>query len=110
MAQISFEQLPQVVTQLYEKVDNIERMLSEKTKDPASIEPKRLFGDKAAAEYLGCRPLTIAKLRKNGTIPYYRYGSRYYYLSTELDDALKGGARRFGELRGERIRKGVGNE
>lgn len=68
-------------------------------------EPNRLYGDKAAAAYLGCQPLTIGKLRISGTIPYYRYGRRYYYIASELDQALKGGGKRFGELRGNRRAK-----
>jgi hypothetical protein len=62
----------------------------------------RLYGDRAAATYLGCTVLTIAKLRRTGYIPFYRYGARYYYIAQELDKALKHEARRFGELRGRR--------
>lgn len=62
----------------------------------------RLYGDRAAATYLGCTVLTIAKLRRTGNIPYYRYGARYYYIAQELDKALKHEARRFGELRGRK--------
>ena len=62
----------------------------------------RLNGDRAAAKYIGCTVLTISRLRRTGSIPYYRYGSRYYYIAQELDKALKHEARRFGELRGRR--------
>jgi len=69
------------------------------------VESQRLFGDRAAANYLGCTPLTIGKLRKSGTIPFYRYGRKYYYLSNELDEVLKVESRRFGELRNRRVVK-----
>ena len=66
---------------------------------PEPIEPKRLIGDRAAADHLGCTPLTVAKLRKSGQISYYRYGRKYYYLANELDAAFKVSERRFGENR-----------
>lgn len=54
------------------------------------------YGDKEAADYLGCAPLTIYKLRKSRQITYYRYGRKFYFLGNELDEALKV-PRRFGE-------------
>ncbi len=67
---------------------------------------QRLYGDKAAATYLGCTPLTIAKLRQSGAITFYRFGRKYFYKSSELDRELKHEARRFGELRGRRAKDG----
>lgn len=63
---------------------------------PVQPESKRLFGDKEAADYLGCSPLTIQKLRNTRQITYYRYGRKCYFLSNELDEALKV-PRKFGE-------------
>ena len=68
---------------------------------PPPPEPHRLKGDKAAAEYLGCTPLTVFKLRKSLDIPHHRYGRKFYYITTELDDAFKVNARKFG--RGKKI-------
>ncbi len=70
--------------------------------EPPSDSEQRLYGDKAAAMFLGCTPLTIAKLRISGQIPFYRFGRKYYYKQSELDKALRHEARRFGELRGRR--------
>ncbi len=69
-----------------------------------NVERIRLNGDKAAAVYLGCTPLTIHKLRKEKAITYHRYGTRYYYYTDELDRDLRHDARRFGELRGRRAK------
>jgi hypothetical protein len=63
---------------------------------------QRLYGNKAAACYLGCTPQTIISLKKQGAITYYRTGSRCYFIASELDESLKVTARRFGELRGRR--------
>ena len=53
-----------------------------------------------AADYLGYTPLTVLKLPKSGQITYYRFGRKFYFLSNELDDALKV-RRRFGKLKGK---------
>lgn len=64
----------------------------------------RLYGDRAAAEHIGCTVQTVIALRKRGEIPFYKYGRKYYYKSDEIDASLKVDARRFGELRGRRIK------
>ena len=62
---------------------------------PPTAEPVRLYGDRAASNYLGCTPLTVQNLRKRGAIPFYRYGRKVYFLSSELDQALKVENRRY---------------
>ena len=64
-------------------------------------EPKRLFGDKAAAVHLGCSIMTVQQLRRNGSIPFIRTGRKLVYLSTELDEALKVKARKFQTAKGK---------
>lgn len=95
------------MTNPFESIDgrlsNIEILLLEiKHQQPNQThpnpQPKRLYGDKAAAVYLGCSVLTVQKLRKAGEISYYRYGRKYYYISSELDAALKVDQRKFGKL------------
>jgi len=68
-------------------------------------EPIRLYGDKAAANHIGCTAQAIGKLRKAEKINYYTTGTRYYYYAHELDQDLRGGKHRFGELRGRRGKK-----
>lgn len=67
-----------------------------------SSEKIRLYGDKAGARHIGCTPLTMGKLRKDGKVRFYSLGTRYYYYAHELDEDLRGGNHRFGELRGKR--------
>jgi hypothetical protein len=92
---------------LEERLKTIEALLieikvkmSSKADQTFAISSERLIGDKALATYLGCTPLTVIKLRKSAQIPYYWYGSRYYYKSDEIDASLKVSERRFGERRG----------
>ncbi len=58
-------------------------------------EPLRLYGDRAAAQYLGCSIMTIQALRRNGAISFYRTGRKVYYISTELDESLRVQQRKF---------------
>ncbi len=85
--------------------DELERRSAAKllpTTDTTPPEQKRLYGDKAAAAHIGCTHQVIGKLRKDGKIRYYSLGTRYFYYANELDEDLKGGKHRFGELRGRR--------
>ena len=88
--------------------NEMERRAALRTPTSPEIQPaekKRLYGDKAGADHIGCTPLTMGKLRKDGKVRFYTLGTRYYYYAHELDEDLRGGKKRFGELRGNR--KGV---
>jgi len=74
------------------------KQIQQYVEKPIQIESKKLYGDKVAAAYLGCSVMTVQKLRKTGQISYFRYGRKCYYLSNELDEALKV-PKRFGEGR-----------
>jgi len=75
----------------------LETRLQKRETATPSAEPIRLYGDRAAATYLGCSILTVGKLRKSGQVPYYRYGRKFYYIAAELDQALKISQRKFGK-------------
>jgi hypothetical protein len=79
-----------------------QELLSVPSAETQSTEKKRLYGDKAGADHIGCTPLTMGKLRKAGKVRFYTLGTRYYYYAHELDEDLRGGKKRFGELRGNR--------
>lgn len=88
--------------------DELERRAAIRSAPPPDSpppEPKRLYGDKAAAAHIGCSPGEVGKLRKADKIRYYTLGTRYYYYTHELDQDLRGGNHRFGELRGRRAKK-----
>ena len=65
------------------------------TPPPTIPEPVRLFGDNAAARYLGCSIMTVQSLRRNGAISFYRTGRKVFYISSELDESLKVQSRKF---------------
>ena len=88
--------------------DELERRSAAKplpTPDTTPPEQKRLYGDKAAALHIGCTHQAVGKLRKAEKIRFYTLGTRYYYYAHELDQDLRGGNHRFGELRGRRAKK-----
>ena len=87
--------IPDLVNHLADELEK--RLLNREQVSSPVLESKRLNGDKAAAEYLGCTPLTIQKLRKSGHITFYRYGRKYYYYSSQLDQELKVSQRQFGK-------------
>ena len=45
---------------------------------------KRLKGDAAAAQFLGCHAKTITKLRKQGKVAFLAIGRAYFYDPAEL--------------------------
>lgn len=62
---------------------------------PPASESIRLYGDKAAAAYLGCSVVTVQNLRRAGAIPFYRTGRKLYYVTSELDSSLRVERRKF---------------
>lgn len=67
------------------------RMQSDQKPTPQiTKEPDQKFtGDKALAQYLGCTIQTINRLKRTGELPFHRFGRRYYYLKSEVDQAFK---------------------
>ena len=61
----------------------------------STLEPIRLYGDKSAADYLGCSVMTVQSLRRSGAIPFIRTGRKLIYVSNEIDAALTVKARKF---------------
>jgi len=58
-------------------------------KPQASPDELRFYGDKELAKYLNCTVQTVSRQKKAGKIPFHRYGRKYYYLRTEIDEAFK---------------------
>ena len=97
--------IDELIVRLADELERRAAIRSAPPPDSPPTEPKRLYGDKAAAEHIGCTAQAIGKLRKAYKIRYYSLGTRYYYYAHELDEDLRGGKHRFGELRGRRRKK-----
>lgn len=93
MEQLTFEQLPQAVSQLFDKLNTIERLLLAKSND-AQIEGDELLTIQQAALLLSLSVPTIYGLVSRAEIPVSKRGKRLYFSKQELTDWIKAGRKR----------------
>ena len=84
----------QIANEIEARLQRQQQLSIASSSDPT--EPIRLYGDKAASQYLNCSVMTMQSLRRSGAIPFYRTGRKVFFISTELDSALKVQSRKFG--------------
>ncbi len=92
MQTITFEQLPQAVSQLYDKLSNIEDLLRE-AKTPA-IKQDQLLTISEAAKFLNLSVPTIYGKVSRQEIPVNKQGKRLYFYRSELADWIKQGRKK----------------
>ncbi len=81
--EITFEKLPQAVTQLIDKLENIERLLlSQNTAAPQ--EEEKLLTIREAAEILHLSVPTVYGLVQRSEVPVCKRGKRLYFSKREL--------------------------
>jgi hypothetical protein len=90
----TFENLPQSVEMLMQKLDKLTALVENSLKAEPTPEPdeQRFYGDRDLADYLHCNIQTIYRLKKDGKLPYKKYGRKYFYLRSEIDKAFSGKA------------------
>jgi len=81
--EITFENLPQAVTQLFDKLDNIERLILSHNNTPLPEEDK-LLTIRETAEMLHLTVPTIYGLVQRAEIPVSKRGKRLYFSKQEL--------------------------
>ena len=91
--EITFEQLPKAVTQLYEKLENIERLLLSKSDTPQP-EADKLLTIKEAAEVLHLTVPTIYGLVQRAEIPVCKRGKRLYFSKHEITAWIMAGRKK----------------
>ena len=92
--EITFEQLPNAVSQLFDKLENIERLLSgNSTPQP---EPEKWFDLSELCEYLPDKPVkpTVYGWVHQRAIPCHRRGKKLYFLKSEIDTWLRSGRKK----------------
>lgn len=90
---ISFNDIPRVVAQIYSKVEKIEELVSQaNSSQKASNEKSRILmnTDEACKFLMMPKPTLYAKL-ENGSIPAIKQGKRYYLYKDELEKWLETG-------------------
>jgi excisionase family DNA binding protein len=93
MKEITFEQLPNAVCQLQDKLDSIERLLLNKSNEPHP-ETEQLLTIREAAEFLNKKVPTIYGLVQRAEIPVCKRGNRLYFSKHELTDWIKAGRKK----------------
>ena len=93
--ELTFDQLPKAVGQLYDKLNNIERLLhlQGNTSPP---ETDRWFDLNELCEYLPDKPAkaTVYGYVHAGTIPCHKGQKKLRFLKSEIDTWLKSGRRK----------------
>ena len=86
MEPFSFDKLPEVVRQLFEKVERIELLLQDLQQQP---EEDTLLTLTEAAEFLKTSPAAIYTKVSRGEIPFSKPGRRLYFDKDELRKWVK---------------------
>jgi excisionase family DNA binding protein len=93
MQEITFNDLPQAVTQLYNKLERIERLL-ESQNNAARVDNDRLLTIREAAEIIHLSVPTIYGLVQRQAIPVAKKGKRLYFTKQELTEWIKTGRKK----------------
>jgi excisionase family DNA binding protein len=93
MENISFEKLPEAVSVLLQKVDNLERLFTSQTSVQSNPEDELLSVDQCA-EFLNLSKPTIYGLTSKGELPFMKRSKRCYFSKNELLEYLKQGRKK----------------
>jgi hypothetical protein len=89
---ITFEQLPAAISQLYNKVESIERLLQRQQLPPEQVD--ELFTIQQASDFLKLTIPTIYGLVSRSVVPVSKKGKRLYFSKAELTAWIKEGRRK----------------
>jgi excisionase family DNA binding protein len=93
MIELTFNELPKAVTQLFDKLENIERLLIAKSEEHQP-EADQLLTIQQAAELITLSVPTIYGLVSRSEIPVSKKGKRLYFSRQELTDWIKSGRKK----------------
>jgi excisionase family DNA binding protein len=93
MESLTFDQLPQAVIQLYSKLENIEKLLLEKS-NPPQPEADALLTVIQAAAFLSLSVPTVYGLISKGELPVMKRSKRCYFSKQELMAYLREGRKK----------------
>ena len=89
-AKINFENLPQAVSLLLEKVDSLTMLLENKSNIPNAVSNKPL-SIQEAAKFLKLSVPTIYGMVSRREIPFSKLGKRLYFSESELSEWIQTG-------------------
>lgn len=91
---LSFDQLPSEVNLLSKRLENIERLLTNKSEQQKTELPEKLLTIQEASEFLSLSVPTLYSKVSKGELPVMKRSKRLYFSSTELMDYLKKGRKK----------------
>ena len=91
--EITFDKLPLAVNQLYDKLENIERLLLSISNDPQP-EADKLLTIREAAEMIHLSVPTIYGLVQHAKIPVCKRGKRLYFSKQDLVSWIMAGRKK----------------
>jgi excisionase family DNA binding protein len=91
--EITFEKLPQAVTQLFDKLENLERLILSQNNAPQPEEDK-LLTIREAAEILHLTVPTVYGLVQRSEVPVCKRGKRLYFSKQELVSWIMSGRKK----------------
>jgi excisionase family DNA binding protein len=89
---LTFDQLPEAVTKMQEKLDNIEQLLI--SRQGQSPEQEELMPITKAAEFLDLAVPTVYSKVCRKEIPVNKRGKRLYFYRSELTEWIKSGRKK----------------
>jgi excisionase family DNA binding protein len=99
---LSFDRLPEAVSQLSYKLEKIERLLLEQNPAKAT-DPQKLLNADEASQFLNLSKATIYSKCSLGELPYIKRG-RLYFDKSELLKFIKSGRQKTNEeIKGEAL-------
>lgn len=95
MKQLTFEELPQAITLIYEKIENIERLLLQREQD-TQLSPSQWLDINELCNYLPDKPAraTIYGWVHKRLIPYHKGGKKLRFLRSDIDNWLQSGKKK----------------
>jgi len=94
MSDITFDQLPQAVSQMAEQLNNIERLLLLQHNQLPNESNEQLLTIQQASEFLNLAVPTIYSMVSRKELPYMKRSKRLYFSRVELSDYLKAGRKK----------------
>lgn len=104
METITFDQLPQAVSKIYDKLESIEQLLLHRQEHPPGQE--ELLNITQAAKFLNLSVPTIYSKVCRKEIPVNKRGKRLYFYASELTEWVKSGRKKTAdEIREEALER-----
>jgi excisionase family DNA binding protein len=88
---LTFNDLPKAVAEMYEKMSTLESLMHQHLNRPSEEKVEKLMSIKEASKFLNLSVPTIYSKVSKDEIPYMKRGKRLYFSNKELMDYLKAG-------------------